>query len=919
MNHKYRHINAKKNLAANQEKNQQIEFPKTLTTSLGQRGYNVLKTELTDTQQDALKKLLLVKPVIMGNVFCGGGGKEPSFPIYRESGKKIYMPRYFGETHFGAAKSIALHPGDDIAVEFSGTLRENQKPVVETYINYLDTREEGGGLLELPCAYGKCLGRNTKILMYDGSIKFVQDINVGDVIMGDDSMPRNILSLARGRETMYKIKSPTGENYIVNESHILSLKYKNPHKQYAVRFNKRKYKDIVKDVSLMNYLDMKSKNPYMYKRLMGYRVPIVFEQKTVEIDPYLFGYWLGTTRFSEDTIFEEYINITRLIYYQFITKNDNMKFVYNENGDSDNDSNNDKKTYAAIHQKRLWDTFLEKYDIINKKSIPHHYKCNSRSMQLSLLAGIIDANGYCDGPNKTYVLLFSEKYKLIDDILFLVRSLGFSGTKQKIKLNYCDVADIDDNDKEHYVDKTHYYIHIKGNNLHEIPVKQLVNCFVNNKKTPSFPTDLKYKIVVEKLEEDDYYGFQIDGNNRFVLGDFTVTHNTTISLNIISRLKKKTLVIVHKEFLLNQWVERINQFLPSARVGRIQGTVLDIENKDIVIGMLQSLSMKEYSESTFESFGLTIIDEAHHISSEVFSRALFKIVTKYMLGLSATMERKDGTTYVFKMFLGDVVYKGSRDEEHDVCVRAIKYEVDDAEFNETEVDFRGNPKFSTMITKLCSYNRRSDFIVRVLRDLIQEQPSKQIMVLSHNRSLLTYIYDAVVHYNFATIGYYVGGMKQTALQDTESKLIVLATYAMAAEALDIKTLSTLVMVTPKTDIVQSVGRILRVKHERPIVVDIVDSHDIFQNQWVQRRRYYKKCNYRIRHIGSKTYTNMMIDWETDITWKRVFEPKKTANTTCSNNTATIENTASDEDDDDIDESIKKPAGKCLINIGGLNL
>ena len=95
------------------------------------------------------------------------------------------------------------------------------------------------------------------------------------------------------------------------------------------------------------------------------------------------------------------------------------------------------------------------------------------------------------------------------------------------------------------------------------------------------------------------------------------------------------------------------------------------------MGMLQSLSMKEYPSSLFNSFGLTIIDEVHHISSEVFSCALFKIVTKYMLGLSATMNRKDGTTPVFKMFLGDVVFKGKREEEHNVTVQAMEYICDD--------------------------------------------------------------------------------------------------------------------------------------------------------------------------------------------------------------------------------------------------
>jgi superfamily II DNA or RNA helicase len=380
---------------------------------------------------------------------------------------------------------------------------------------------------------------------------------------------------------------------------------------------------------------------------------------------------------------------------------------------------------------------------------------------------------------------------------------------------------------------------------------------------------------------------------------------TVLSLNIIARLKKKTLVIVNKEFLLNQWIERIAQFLPDARVGRIQGPEIDIEGKDIVLGMLQSISQKDYDPKVFESFGLTIIDEVHHISSEVFSRALFKIVSKYMLGLSATMERKDGTTYVFKQFLGEVVFKGERDGgEHDVEVRAIEYISKDAEFNQVECDFRGNPKYSTMIVKLCDHTDRSDFIVRVIRDLIKEQPGAQIMILAHNRSILTYLHDSILHHKIATAGYYVGGMKEASLKETEEKQVVVATYAMAAEALDIKTLNTLVMVTPKTDIVQSVGRILREKHDKPLVIDIVDKHDVFKNQWAKRRRYYKKCEYTIRSIDSTRYTG----FSEMNAWKMVYKSVK-----CGIKPEISVESSDNESDNDSDMQKKKTGPqKCMV-------
>lgn len=400
---------------------------------------------------------------------------------------------------------------------------------------------------------------------------------------------------------------------------------------------------------------------------------------------------------------------------------------------------------------------------------------------------------------------------------------------------------------------------------------------------------------------------------------------TSASLYILSKLQKKTLVIVHKEFLMNQWIERIQQFLPKARIGKIQGPIIDIDNKDIVIGMLQSISMKEYPSSVFESFGLTIIDEVHHISSEVFSNSLFKIITKYMLGLSATMNRKDGTTHVFKMFLGEVVFKGKREETMNVVVHAIKYEVDDDEFNEVKLDYRGNPAYSTMISKLCEYNRRSEFILKVLSDMLENNSNQQVMILAHNKNILKYLHDAINHRNIATVGYYLGGMKEQALKETEGKKIVIATYAMAAEALDIKTLTTLIMATPKTDIEQSVGRILREKHSRPIVVDIIDSHDLFQNQWRKRKTFYKKENYKIIYTTSKQYVPDICNWNVIYTPNSNIIKEQNVKTVNKKTISVKSNSSSDksitnetdsEDDEAVNQTPKDKylCGKCFLNI-----
>ena len=338
---------------------------------------------------------------------------------------------------------------------------------------------------------------------------------------------------------------------------------------------------------------------------------------------------------------------------------------------------------------------------------------------------------------------------------------------------------------------------------------------------------------------------------------------TVCGLRIISKIKRKTLIIVHKEFLLRQWVERIEQFLPEATVGRIQGSIIDIEGKDIVIGMLQSLSMKDYDIKLFKDFGLTIVDEVHHISSEVFSRALFKIVTRYTLGLSATLIRKDGLTKVIKMFLGDVVFKKKRKGENKVLVKAIEYISNDSEFENEVLNWRGQVNYTSMIKKLCEYNRRSEFLLYVLDDIIKKgKVEDQIMILGHNKSVLHYLYDAIKHRNIATVGYYLGGMKEVDLKISEGKKVIIGTYAMAEEGLDIKSLTTLLMATPKVSVNQAVGRILRKKDHEALVIDIIYVHGIFQRHWTKRLSFYKKQKFKVIKTSSDEYKND--NWDTII-------------------------------------------------------
>jgi len=364
----------------------------------------------------------------------------------------------------------------------------------------------------------------------------------------------------------------------------------------------------------------------------------------------------------------------------------------------------------------------------------------------------------------------------------------------------------------------------------------------------------KQKPVVKKFMK------HIKKKNSGLLALHTGFGKTCLALNIISKIKLKTIIIVHKEFLLRQWVERIEQFLPDAKVGKIQAKTIDTEGKDIVICMLQSLSMKEYPKDMFREYGFSIYDEVHHLGAEVFSKAFYKVVTKYSLGLSATINRKDGLTKVIKWFLGDVVCKLERKGEDNVLVKVINYETTDEDFNKIETDWRGQIKYTTMVKKLCEFNNRSEFILKVLSDLLKGNPNQQVMILAHQKKLLQYLHDAIRHRTIATVGYYVGGMKEKDLKISEGKKVIIATYAMAEEGLDIKSLTTLIMATPKVDVRQSVGRILRQKHNEAVVVDIVDSHSLFQRHFTKRKTFYRKSKFKVIQTNMNGYQNG--DWET---------------------------------------------------------
>lgn len=336
---------------------------------------------------------------------------------------------------------------------------------------------------------------------------------------------------------------------------------------------------------------------------------------------------------------------------------------------------------------------------------------------------------------------------------------------------------------------------------------------------------------------------------------------TCCAIYLACWLKRKTLVVVHKNFLLSQWIERIRQFAPTARIGRIQGKVIDVENKDIVIGMLQSLSMKEYEPKVFKQFGFTVVDECHHISAEVFSRALPMLGSRWNLGLSATPDRTDGLSKVFYWHLGPLLYptkddiivrpeKGDQEISSQCIVKKIEYTHTDPSYSQEPETAQGKPNTARMITQVCEWHRRNILIMQILKLCIDKK--RVILLLSDRRSMLNNL-EIMIQRKFPTtsVGQYVGGMKQRLLDESAKCDIILSTYAMSSEGMDIPRINTVVLASPKSNVEQSVGRAQRKLHAEGVwLFDIVDMFSLFPRQWERRKAFYRK------YVSTGSYKKM---------------------------------------------------------------
>ena len=395
--------------------------------------------------------------------------------------------------------------------------------------------------LQGPPGIGKCLGYDTDILMYDGTIKKVQDVVVGDQIMGDDSKPRNILSVTSGFDELYEVKNNFGETYVVNSSHILSLKF-TPNNQ-------------IYDIELPDLFKLPKGIQLLLK---GYKMDVEFTPKYTPITPFLYGYLWALQ--------------DRIQIYKEKQYDDNMIETFMQ-------ARGDKYIY------QMYKYFVDSNII--EESMDPRYLCNSRIVRSEVLKGIMEYQQIYINRTNTLASEYTTRYRRENSTYgdgWSNNQYSFSNFTSPYNIYFMNLQK--KKDCVYLIRSLGYFVTIPPN-------KEYFRAWFKHYQH-------SYTIHIRSIGWGAYYGFEIDGNKRFLLGDFTVTHNTSLIKNGLA----KSLDLPFQLIALGgcndtSILEGHNYTYEGSTWGRIAQAMIDSKcnNPIILMDELDKIGNSRYSEN----------------------------------------------------------------------------------------------------------------------------------------------------------------------------------------------------------------------------------------------------------------------------------------------------------------------------------
>jgi len=482
------------------------------------------------------------------------------------------------------------------------------------------------GIVKAATGAGKCLGEDTPIRMFDGTVKAVQDIVEGDLLMGPDSKPRRVMSTCVGVGPLFRISQRKGMSYVCNDAHVLTLQDTST----ALTQNE------VVDIPLNKYLEKSSDFKHRYKH---FSVAVDYPECSTPLDPYLFGMWVGDGTKSLD-------KHSRPAVFHITTVDKETTELLRRTADlwetniSDRENREGKEhihTWALTTARGQPNPLLEALRSSVSDWTP--FLINSKEKRMEFLAGLIDSDGHYDG--KGYSITQKSR-DYIDKIYSLVRSLGWGCALPVAKV----------------VRGTTYWRLYLGAPRGEKPP-----CKLKRKQcTLTHSHSSRTSFSVEEIGEGTYYGFTLDGDGRFLLEDYTVTHNTFIAIAYIKYLGLPTMYMVSTKELIYQARKSFKELmgLGDKEIGVIgdgvwePGTLVTIVSPDTLVSRRKEKYCKEFLESVDVMFA----DECHNAGSDTWHSVMMSCPAFYRFAMSGTpVDRTDGANMRLIGTTGEIVFE----------------------------------------------------------------------------------------------------------------------------------------------------------------------------------------------------------------------------------------------------------------------
>ena len=500
-----------------------------------------------------------------------------------------------------------------------------------------------------------CHAKGTKILMFDGALKNVEDVVVGDKIMGPDSNVRNVLRLHTGNEEMFEIIPIKGESFVVNGNHILSLQRTNVNsylKKDGTRASQRNGSNPILNISVYDYLKLSKHNKHLYKLYRASEIKFG-KQKNLRIPPYILGLWLGdgaSSRCSLTTMDKEikeewcnYLNYLGLI----ITvdhKENNKASAYNGTVGNYVPTGRVCKNTKIIKQ-NAFHILLDEYNLMNNKHVPFQYLTSSIEDRLQLLAGLIDTDGYYV---HGYVEIIQKNKVLADNILYLARSLGFGATKR------------DKKSQDQYGAEGIYVRIIITGDIDKIPTRLGRKQAETRKQIKNV---LRTGFSVKSTDKGEYFGFEVDADKLYLMGDFTVTHNSgksAILLKLCRETGFRTAIVAPSKSIFNELLEKFEYHFGKGMVGTFGAGKKKLDKKfTICIGDSLVNIVRDTEEwNFFSNLDMLLADESHTFGAETLEEMCFGVLAAipYRFFFSGTQTRGDGAEKLLEAIIGQTVY-----------------------------------------------------------------------------------------------------------------------------------------------------------------------------------------------------------------------------------------------------------------------